>query len=83
MWHLKFVLLAQFLQLLIQTHDLMIFDHLNLECACNFNFGELQSISFDEVIDNKYVFELLVNALVLHNRISCEYELLLNQELGD
>jgi hypothetical protein len=46
---LKFVLLAQFLQLLIQAHDLMIFGHLNLECASNFDFGELQSISFDEV----------------------------------
>jgi hypothetical protein len=34
-------------------------------------------------MNNKYVFELLVNALVLHSRISCVYELLLNQELGD
>ncbi len=80
---LKFILLAQFLQLLIQAHDLMIFGHLNLEFASNFDFGKLQFISFDEVVDNRYVFELLVNALVLHSRISYVYELLLNKKLGD
>jgi hypothetical protein len=83
MWPLKFVILAQFLQLLIQAHDLMIFGHLNLKCVSNFNFGKLQSISFYEAANNKYVFELLVNALVPHSWISFVYELLLNQELGD
>jgi hypothetical protein len=83
MWPLKLISLAQFLRLLIQAHDLMIFGHLNLKCASNFDFGKLQSISFDEAIDNRYVFELLVNALVLHSRISCVYEFLLNQKLGD
>jgi hypothetical protein len=33
----------------------MIFGHLNLEFASNFDFGELQSISFDEAINNNYV----------------------------
>jgi hypothetical protein len=32
----------------------------------------------------KFVFETMVNALILHSyKISCVYELLLNQKLGD
>jgi hypothetical protein len=47
-------------------HDLMIFGHLNLEFAINFDFGEMHSISFDEASNNnRYVLELMVNAFIL------------------
>jgi hypothetical protein len=39
-----------------------------MEFASYFDFGELQSQSFDEARKNhKYVFELMVNVLMLHN----------------
>jgi len=65
---LKVVLFAQLLQMLIQAQNLIIFGHLNMEFASYFDFGELQSQSFDEAKKNlKYVFKLMVNVLMLHN----------------
>jgi hypothetical protein len=78
-------LLAQLLQLTIQAQDFMIFGHLNLEFAFNFDFGEMHSISFYEASNNnRYVLELMVNALILRSyNIFSIYELLLSQKLGD
>jgi hypothetical protein len=65
---LKVVLFAQFLQMLIQAQNLIIFKHLNMEFASYFDFGELQSLFFYEARKNsKYVFELMVNVLMLHD----------------
>jgi hypothetical protein len=70
--------------MLTQAQDLVIFGHLNMEFTTYFDFGELQSLSFDEDRNNcRYVFNLMVNALQLHNyQIFCVYKLLLNQELN-
>jgi hypothetical protein len=70
--------------MLIQAQDLVIFGHLNMEFASYFDFGELQSLSFDEAKNNhRYLFELMVDALMLHIYwIFCIYKLLLSEELG-
>lgn len=70
--------------MLIQAQDLVTFGHLNKEFASYFDIGKLQSLVFYEAINNRrYVFELMVNALMLHNyRIFCLYKLLLNQKLN-
>jgi hypothetical protein len=71
----------------MQAQDLLNPTHFHNEFGSNlFDFlHELQSFPFDvnTYMNCKFVFETMVN-LILHSyKISCVYELLLNQKLGD
>jgi hypothetical protein len=85
---LQIVLLTLFFQLVMQAQDLLNPTHFHNEFGSNlFDFlHELQSFSFyvNTYMNCKFVFETMANALILHSyKISCVYELLLSQELGD
>jgi hypothetical protein len=72
----------------MQAQDLLNPSHFQNESRSNlFDFlHELQSSPFDvnTYMNCKFVFETMVNALILHSyKISYVYELLLNQKLGD
>jgi hypothetical protein len=77
-----------FFQLVIQAQDLLNPIHFHNEFGSDlFDFlHELQSFPFDvnTYMNCKFVFETMVNALMLHSyKISCVYELLISQELDD
>jgi hypothetical protein len=83
---IKMILLAQFLQLLIQAQDLLVLSH--FETNPSFKFlgfvnEQLPSFSFSKDI-NFVLFFQMVSALILNMyRLSYVYDLLLSQDLGD
>jgi hypothetical protein len=81
-------MLVHFFQLVVQAQDLFIHGHFQRESAStSFDFIGLglELFPFDVDIDScKFVFETLLNALILHDlKIFYVYNLLLNHYLSD
>lgn len=82
----KMILLVQFLQLLIQAHDLLVLNHFETNLSFQFlGFVNEQPPSFYFCKDTSFVlFFQMMNVLIFNMyRLSYVYDLLLGQDLGD
>ncbi len=85
---MKVILLAHFLQLVIQLQALLNINNRHLEFSFKFfDFVSEQHffpLSDDANIDKGHVFKSMINALLLHSyKISYFSNLLLSQDIGD
>jgi hypothetical protein len=81
----KIFLLEYFFQLLIRAHDLLFLGHFETKSSFpSLGFvSDQPSFPFFQNIDFVLVFQKM-NVLIFHKyRLSCVYDLLLSQELGD